>query len=388
MSRQDCRLVSVRAELHVSGETTLPAWVCAIGARTARLCLRDTDAIAVRDNALAGGSVRWRLGVHHDEDWVAVEDVRLGRAHGGGDTAIRTVFLTHAEPVRGTEPAGVEIPPTVVAVDGRRGLQVCRSLPGLQGAEVVLARELRDSAAVGALVLDCSPGREPDMEAIRGVVQRFPRLRPVLLAAGDATSERWSDLVLSGTVFFAASGWPEPCRLAPLVVAALENAVFRQAFLELAGQQEHDPEFPTLAWYDAAIPSRRRAAQEMLHHLAALADRRIPELTATVYAYDEWAEVLVGPRRPQQADGLAESAAVGLVAYAARTGTALLEEQVEKTALFDAELDLRPGAGHGLIAVPIRDLVGTVFGVLACRPPDDHGHLRPSLLHHCPIVGE
>ncbi|MXW72189.1 MAG: HlyD family efflux transporter periplasmic adaptor subunit [Acidobacteria bacterium] len=76
---------------------------------------------------------------------------------------------------------------------------------------------------------------------------------------------------------------------------------------------------------------------------------------------------------------IAESAALGLIAYAARTGAVVLEHRVEDTAFFDPELDLVPGAGHALMAVPVRDFVGTVFGVLACHPADAHDHLRPEL---------
>ena len=242
-------------------------------------------------------------------------------------------------------------------------------------------QEVRDPAVVGALLVGCAPQRTPDVEAVRDTLDRLPGLRAVLFAADGAGSERWSDLVGSGAVFFASSGWPEPHRLAPLAAAAVENAVFRRAFRELVRPRpETDDGFPAFAWYDATSLGERRAAQSALRDLAAQAERRMPEITATVYAYDDWAEVLLGPHPLQQPEEFAESAALGLIAYAARTGTAVLEHKVEDTVFFDPELDLAPGAGHALMAVPIRDFVGTVFGVLACHPSDVHGHLRPELM--------
>ena len=212
-------------------------------------------------------------------------------------------------------------------------------------------------------------------------------MRAVLVAKGGAGSERWSDLLGSGDVFFACSGWPELNRLGPLVLAAVENAVFRRVFRELVRPRpETDDGFPAFAWYDATILGERRAAQGVLRDLAAQAERRMPEVTATVYAYDDWAEVLLGPHPVQQQQEFAESAALGLISYAARTGTAVLEDRVEDTVFFDPDLDLVPGTGHMLLAVPIRDFVGTIFGVLACHAVDDHGHLRRELLRPAQLL--
>ena len=301
-------------------------------------------------------------------------ELRLGAAHGSGENAVRTVLLTPDAEL------AVDAPRVVVAVDHERGVEACGALPGLRGLAVARVGEVRDGGAVGALLVGCAPGREPEVEAVRAAIRRLPGLRAVLFAAGGAASARWSDLANSGEVFFACGGWPAPGRLEALVLAAVENAVFRRAFRELVGPDpETEDGFPAFAWYDAATLGRRRAAQGVLRDLAARAERRLPELTATVYACDEWAEVLLGPQLVREEE-FAESAALGLIAYAARTGEAVLEERVEETVFFDPELDLVPGAGRALLAAPIRDFGGTVLGVLACHPAEEGGRLRPELL--------
>ncbi|MYD86600.1 MAG: HlyD family efflux transporter periplasmic adaptor subunit [Acidobacteria bacterium] len=380
MTDADYRQVSARAELCVGDEAPIPAWLCAIGLRRLRLCVREADAVAARDAAAEGARVAARGWTGRRNDWVGTEDLRLGPVHGSGDNAIRAVFLTAGDEWDAGREAA-DLPPVVVAVDHERAVQVCRSLPVLSGVEVLAVQEVRDPAAVGALLVGCAPQRAPDVETVRDTMDRLPGLRPVLFAAEVTGSERWSDLVGSGAVFFGSSGWPEPHRLAPLVAAAVENAVFRRAFRELVRPRpETDDGLPAFAWYDATFLAERRAAQETLRDLAAQAERRMPEVTATVYAYDDWAEVLLGPHPLHQPEEFAESAALGLIAFAARSGTAVLEPRVEDTVFFDPELDLVPGAGHALLAVPIRDFVGTVFGVLACHPADAHDHLRPELM--------
>jgi|GEM_PF-6047135 len=374
------RRVSLRAELRVGDEAPVPAWLCVIGPRRLRLCVREADAVAARDAAAEGARVAARGWTSRRNDWVAADDLRLGPVHGSGDNAVRAVFLaTREEWDSGREAA--DLPRVVVAVDHEQAVPVCRSLPALRGIEVLTVQEVRDPAAVGALLVGCAPQGTLDVETVRATIARLPGLRPVLFAADGAGSERWSDLVGSGAAFFASSGWPEPHRLAPLVAAAVENAVFRRAFRELVRPRpDTDDRFPAFAWYDATILGERRAAQSALRDLAAQAERRMPEVTATVFAYDDWAEVLLGPHPLQQPEEFAESAALGLIAYAARTGTAVLEHRVEDTVFFDPELDVVPGTGHALLAVPIRDFVGTVFGVLACHPSDVHDQLRPELM--------
>ena len=373
------RKVSAPARVRIGDEAPCSAWLSAIGTRRLRLCFREADAVAARDGAAGGARITVEPWPERGERWVGAEELRLGPVHGSGDNAVRTVFLMMEEEDWDSRMEAADLPPVVLAVDHERGVQVCRSLPALRGAEVLPAPEVRDPGSVGALLLGCAPQRAPDVERVRATIDRFRWLRPVLFAADGASSEHWSDLVGSGAVFFACSGWPESNRLVPLVTAAVENAIFRRAFRELVRPQPTNDGFPAFAWYDATILGERRAAQGVLMDLAVQAERRMPGVTATVYAYDDWAEVLLGPHPLQQAEEFAESAALGLIAYVARTGTAVLEHRVEDTVFFDPELDVVPGAGHALMAVPIRDFVGTVFGVLACHPSDAHGHLRPEL---------
>lgn len=384
MKGMDSQWISAPAGVRIRDEAPFPAWLSAIGLRELRLCLREADAVAVRDGAAGGVRIAVESATERVDDGVVADELRLGPVHGSGDNAVRTVFLTIGEE-SDSRIDTTGLPRVVVAVDSELAVQACRSLPGLRGLEVLPVSEVRDPGRIGVLLLGCAPQGVPNVDTVRATIERLPGMRPVLFAGDGAGSERWSELVGSGAVFFAASGLPDPNRLGPLVAAAVENAVFRRAFLELVRTQpEADDGFPAFAWYDATILGERRAAQGVLRDLAAQAERRIPELTATVYAYDDWAEVLLGPHPLQQAEEFAESAARGLIAYAARTGTAVLEHRVEDTVFFDPELDLVPGAGHALLAVPIRDFVGTVFGVLACHPSDVHDQLRQELM---PIAG-
>lgn len=375
----ELRRVSVRSELRVGDAPALSAWLFAFGPGRGWLYLRESDAVAARDGVAEAADVAFRIADGHGDGWTEVSDLRLGAAHGGGDNVLRTVLVALAGDSSRSAPDAPALRPVVVAVDHENALAICRSLPALRGAEVVHVGDMPDWEAPGALLLGCAPEREPDVEAARASIRRLPRMRAVLFAKSGAASERWSGLVGSGEVFFASSGWPEPSRLAPLVLAALENSVARHAFRELVRPPpETDDGFPAFAWYDPTLLRERRAVQEALRDLAARAQRRIPEITATVYAYDDWAEVLLGPHLLQQED-VVDSAAQGHVAFSARTGTTVLERAVADSALFDAETDLAAESGGELLVVPIRDAAGTVFGVLACYPGDDHGHLRPEL---------
>lgn len=375
----DLRWVSARAELQVGGAPARPAWLFAVGSGRGWLYMRETDAVAGRDGATEAAEIAFRLAEGDSGEWTGIVDLRLGAARGGGENALRRVLITLAAESRWSVSDGAALRPAVVAVDHEDALGICRPLPALRGAEVVHLGDVRDPGTVGALLLGCAPDREPDVEAARAAIQRFPGMRAVLFAKSGAASERWSELVGSGDVFFACGGWPGPDRLVPLVLAALEDAVARQVFRALVRPPpETGDGLPASAWYDPALLRERRAVQEALRDLAARAQRRIPEITATVYAYDDWAELLLGPHLLQQED-VADSAAQGHVAFSARTGTTVLEHAVADSALFDAETDLAAESGGELLAVPIRDAAGTVFGVLACYPGDDHGHLGPEL---------
>lgn len=374
------RRVFGRAQLRVRSRTPLSARVCGLGPREAWVCVREADAVTTRDGAMEGAEIAIRFGSGDGASWADVADVRLGAAHGNGDNAVRRVLVTTAEAWRSSVIGAADLAPVLVAADDERAIEACRTMPALRGTEIVHAREVQDPQRVGALLLGCSPEREPSVASVRSTIQRLPGMRPILFARSGAASDHWSDVVGSGDVFFACSGWPESDSLESLALAALENAVFRRVFRELARPKPATEDgFPGFAWYDAASLGERRAAQGALRDLAAQAERRMPDVTATVYAYDDWAEILLGPHPVQQAE-FAESAALGLIAYAARSGMPVLEEGVEDSVFFDPELDLVPGAGRGLMAVPVRDHSGTVFGVLACHAVDENDSLRPELL--------
>ena len=332
----------------------------------------------MRNGAREGWAVAVQLGLDDGSGWIAVSDVRSGSAYGSGDNALRLVRVTSE---RDVTPLARSFPVSqLVAVDDERSIELCSSLPGCEGVEVVRTADTGGTEAVGALLLGCSQETPLEVEQVRSTIRRFPGMRPVLIVKEGAAAERWSDLIGSGAVFFACSGWPEPENLARLIAAALDDAAFRRVFRDLFPlRPETEDGFPAFAWYDASILGGRRAAQLVLRDLATQAERRLPGIAATVYAYDDWAQVLLGPHPVQQED-FAESAALGLIAYAARSGTRVLEERVEDTAFFDPTLDLVPGAGHSLMAFPIRDCVGTVFGVLACHPVDGQNDSGPERL--------
>lgn len=374
------RRVLGRAQLRVESHAPLSARVVGLGPRETWVCVREADAVTARDAALEGAEITIHSRSADGDAWTRVVHVRMGAAHGSGDNAVRLVLVTTAGGWRSYANGPDDPAPVLVAADDERAIDACRAIPSLTGAEIVHVRDVQDPQSVGALLVGCASGQEPDVESVRSTIGRLPGMRPILFARGGAASPRWSEVVSSGQVFFACSGWPEPDRLGPLTLAALENAVFRRVFRELVRPRpDTEDGFPAFAWYDATSLGERRAAQSALRDLAAQAERRMLDVTATVYAYDDWAEILLGPH-PVQQEEFAESAALGLIAYAARSGTAVLEEAVEDSAFFDPELDLVPGAGRGLLAVPIRDPSGTVFGVLACHAADAHDTLRPELL--------
>ena len=368
------RRVSGHAQLRVGSGGPVPAWVCSFGPQGAWVCVRDPDGLTARDAALDGSRIALRFGSGDNRAWAEIADLRLGVSYGSGDNAVRMVLVTPVRGWFGTAPEAADFTSLVVAVDDDEAIERCRALPDLAGVEISHVREMRDEESIGALLLGCA--QEPAVGAVRSATQRFSGMQAILFSSAGTASESWNEIVGSGDVFFAASGWPRSGRLGPLVVAALESAVFRRAFRELVRPRpDTDDGFPTFAWYDAASLGERRAAQNVLRDLAAQAERRMPEVTATVLAYDDWAEILLGPH-PVHEEEFAESAALGLVAYVARTGTAIMEERVEDTVFFDPELDLVPGAGRALLAVPIRDHVGTVFGVLACHAADKDSRLQ------------
>jgi hypothetical protein len=368
------------AQLRVGSRAPFSGRVVGLGPREAWVCVPEADAVMVRDGALERAGITIRLSSDDGDAWTPVVDLRMGAAHGSGDNAVRLVLVTTTEGWPSSANGADDLVPVLVAADDERAIDACRAMASLTGVEIVHVRDVSDPQSVGALLLGCASGPEAEVESVRSMIERLPGMRPILFARGGAASERWSDVVSSGQVFFACSGWPAPDRLGPLALAALENAVFRRVFRELVRPRpDTEDGFPAFAWYDATSLGERRAAQSALRDLAAQAERRMPDVTATVYAYDDWAEILLGPHLVQQEE-FAESAALGLIAYAARSGTAVLDEAVEDSVFFDPELDLVPGAGRGLMAVPVRDPSGTVFGVLACHAADAHDHVRPELL--------
>lgn len=372
------RRALVPITLRVGRESSCSAWIFATSPTLLWLCLREEDAVLAQNGALEGAAVAIRLRSEDHSQWIGVSDVRPGRSYGSDDNALRLLEVTLEEDVSGPNLSFASA--LLVAVDDDPSFELCKSLPGRGDVEVVRTADIRDTGAVGALLLGGAEANAPELESVRATIERFPGMRPILIAKDGAVSDRWSDLVRSGAVFFACSRWPEPEHLARLIVAALDEAAFRRIFRDLLPRRpETEDGFPAFAWYDASVLGGRRYAQLVLRDLATQAERRMPEVISTVYAYDDWAEVLIGPQTVQEED-LAESAALGLVAYAARTGTRVFERHVEAAAFFDPDLDLAPGAGQALMALPVRDHVGTVLGVLACHPIDGHNDAGPERL--------
>lgn len=369
------RRVSAAAEMRIGGWSG-SAWLLEVGGRQARVGLREADAAAGRDRAAEGVELSLRLRAAGGGAWARVSDFRLGPALGSGARAVRSATVDLAEDAEGWDSAALSrLAPAVVAVDDEAAASSLRGVPRLAGIEVVPVGEVRDDDAVGALLLGCRPPHDPAEAAVRPLVENFPGLRPILVARGGASSGWRSELAATGAAFFVCRGWPEPRLLAGLALAAAEQAVLRRAHRALFGETDGDEyEIPERDWYDSASLRQRRAVQQTLGDLAARAEQRMPEAVASVYACDDWADALVGPQPVAEAESV-DSAAVGSISYAARAGVSVEEPRPEESVFYDPALDAAPMAGRGLAALPIRDLSGTVLGVLTLRPRNEEGRL-------------
>ena len=369
------RRVAARAEFRL-GRRTVPALLYAVGARRVWFCLRETDALAARDGRTEGAEIALRpRGAGGEEGWISGADFGLGPARGASPDAVRMALFT---PVEGAEPtsrwAVGEMPPLRLFVDDETALPGLRSNPGLAGVEI---RPVGDSpgseagsGSAGALLLGCRPPHDPDEATVRALLGRYPGLSAVLCARSGVTTGWRGDLAGSGAVHYACSGWPRPPELAALLHSALECAAFHRAFRELFGSED-EADAPEWAWYDSESLVQRRNVLRTLRDLGARAEARLPEVVVSVFAYDEWAESLVGPK-PTREEHSVESAAVGAVSFVARTGVAVEEERIDRSVFFDPDLDRVPGAGRALSAFPVRDFSGSVLGVLACHPAEPH----------------
>ena len=372
------RRVAAPAEFRLGGRT-VPALLYAVGARRVWLCLREADAIAGRDLSAEGGEIAVRpRGAAADDGWIRGADLRPGPARGASFEAVRMAALTPFGDADPTSRWAVDaMPPVRLFVDDEAPLPGLRSNPALAGVEVRSVAEAPGSEALGALLLGCRPPHDPDEAAVRALLDRHPGLSAVLCARSGATTGWRGDLAGSGAVHYACSGWPRPAELAALLHSALECAAFHRAWRLLFGGADGDgAEGPEWAWYDSDSRTQRRSVQRTLRDLEVRVEERLPGVTANLYAYDEWAESLVGSRPTQEGHSV-ESAAVGAISFVARTGVSLREDRPERSVFFDPDLDAAPGAGSALFALPVRDHSGSVFGVLAGHPDEPGGSFAP-----------
>lgn len=384
------RRVAAPAEFRVGGRT-VPALLYAVGARRVWLCLRERDAVAGRDASLEGGEIAARpRGAAADDGWIRGADFRLGPARGASVEAVRMAAFTPSEAP--TNRWAVDaMPPVRLFLDDETPLPGLRSNPALAGVEVHSVNEARGSAAVGALLLGCRPPHDPDEAEVRRLLDRHPGLSAVLCARSGATTGWRGDLAGSGAVHYACSGWPRAPELAALLHSALECSAFHRAWRLLCdsgdengddtgdgGENRDEAEGPEWAWYDSESRTQRRSVQRALRDLEVRVEERLPGVSATLYAYDEWAESLVGSRPGPEGHSV-ESAAVGAISFVARTGVSLREDRPERSVFFDPDLDAAPGAGAALFALPVRDHAGSVFGVLAGHPDEPGGSFTPEV---------
>lgn len=380
------RRVAAPAEFRVGGRT-VPALLYAVGARRVWLCLREVDAVAGRDASLEGGEIAARpRGAAADDGWIRGADFRLGPARGASVEAVRmAAFTASGDEVLTSRWAVDAMPPVRLFLDDETPLPGLRSNPALAGVEVRSVHDARGSAAVGALLLGCRPPHDPDEAEVRVLLDRHPGLSAVLCARSGATTGWRGDLAGSGAVHYACSGWPRAPELAALLHSALECAAFHRAWRLLfgsgndAGEGAGDDDGvagPEWAWYDSESRTQRRSVQRALRDLEVRVEERLPGVSATLYAYDEWAESLVGSRPGPEGQSV-ESAAVGAISFVARTGLSIREDRPERSVFFDPDLDAAPGAGSALFALPVRDHSGSVFGVLAGHPDEPGGSFAP-----------
>ncbi len=336
--------------------------------------LREGEALRLRDRVAAGDGLEWESGSGSDARWLPVDEARVGPGYGGGGNAVRAVEIRLSEPAR--LPARTR--PVVLVAEETRDLVGLRAASRATGLEIVMAEELADRDAVGVLVAGAR-GRSADPGRVRSLTGRFPGLRVLLVAPGAVTMPSWADLLDSGRVFFVGGDWPEGRVLEGLLAGAADEAWLRRVWREVGPREDTEDGAPAFAWYDAGRVVRRRAAQRVLGDLGAQVERRVKGARARVLALDEWAEGLIGAQPVEEGD-LADSPVAGLIALAVRAGVGIAVERAGESPFYDEDLDRLPGCGPELVAAPVRDLSGTVLGVVAASPLRDEGGLGPEAL--------
>ncbi len=368
------RRVVAPTRLRSTGGEIVEAVLGAVDGDRVWLGLREGEALRLRDRAAAGGRLEWESGSAEDGLWLPVVELRLGPGYGGGANAVRAVVLRLREPAS----PPVDARPMVLVVDHRREIPSLREAAAAAGLEIVAADDLEDGDAVGVLLVG-SPGRAAEPEPVGSLASRFSMLRVLAVASGAAASSEWADLLDSRRVFFVGGDRPKSMLLRGLLSGAAEDAWLRRVWRDLCPREDTEDGAPAFAWYDADRVSRRRAARRVLGDLGAQVERRLAGARARVLALDEWAEGLVGARPVEEGDWV-DSPVAGLTALAVRAGVSIREGRAEESPFYDADLDAIPGCGSELVAAPVRDLSGTVLGVVAVSPLAEEGGLGPKAL--------
>ncbi len=231
-------------------------------------------------------------------------------------------------------------------------------------------------------VLCVGPGLDPGaaLELLRRVVVDDPRraVPSLLLAAGDRL-ERFQELVDDDRLFYICGGPPTAEDVARLVISAAAQARQRAPV-------ETDATARVLALTTRLAEESSLAAivQEVAWEVETLADA----VRGECLIYDRTSETLWTPPTEDR-DERRESAAAGLVSFAARTGYAVAVERVGADPRYDPEADNENGpADQRLLAVPSTSVNGAVEAVLVALRDGEAVPFGDREQRHLALLGE
>ncbi|MFN7962461.1 MAG: GAF domain-containing protein [Thermoanaerobaculia bacterium] len=236
--------------------------------------------------------------------------------------------------------------PGLAAGLARHGLEL-RLLPGPQALEGPGLAAVRVAVA--------GPGCRPT-ELLAALERIAPPWPVVALGLGPDLEpyQAWLD---QDWLFYLSRALPPEAEVLALILAALRRGG------QAPGGELAEPA-PLPAELLRQLAGARRPA-ELAHRLGRALELSVGASSGRCWLYDSQRQLLE-PGDDDLEGTQSESAAVGLLSYALRTGEALLVARVAADPRFDPELDAPSGTGEErLLALPVADPLGRPLAVLA-----------------------
>lgn len=235
------------------------------------------------------------------------------------------------------------------------------------------ALALLDRHEVGVLAVGGGLAPDAARELLTRAMEQLPNIDTVnVVFSGGPDLTAFQDLVSADRLFFLARQPISNAEMAAIVMAAARQywaaADGRQ---RLAGIGEDGPR-----WQRVLDLAHRIASQEELLGASVIAARGIEDLVRCVRAYclvyDGETDTVWSKDSPLEEERR-ESAAVGLVSFAVRTGREVLVERAGEDPRYDRDADDPLGDGsERLLALPVLAPGGGVLALLvAVREPGD-----------------